>query len=53
MCSPTQRLVKYLLGDNELEQLIEMTTPVVTTVRLDEDRGFKNDFTISLFLPNE
>lgn len=31
-----QRLFKYLIGDNELEARIDMTAPVVTTLRLDQ-----------------
>ena len=57
MCSPIgvmlQRLVKYIWGDNELERKIEMTSPVVTTVRLDADQRIRDDFTVSFFLPRE
>lgn len=31
----------------------QMTTPVVTQVRLTEDDEFKDDYTVSLFLPLE
>jgi len=48
-----QRLFQYLLGYNELEEKIEMTTPVVTTVRLTEDDRVSSDFTVSFFLPLE
>ncbi|KAF5835665.1 hypothetical protein DUNSADRAFT_7025 [Dunaliella salina] len=50
-CPEYERLIKYLLGNNELQEQIEMTAPTVTTVRLDEDKRIQPDYTVSFFLP--
>ncbi len=48
-----QRLFSYISGANDDQERIEMTSPVVTTVRLDKDNLFKNDYTVSFFLPKK
>lgn len=46
-----QRLFSYISGANDNQERIDMTSPVVTTVRFDKDNLFRNDFTVAFFLP--
>jgi len=47
------RLFHYIFGNNEEKVRIPMTVPVLTPIMIDEDREFKDDYTMNFWLPEK